>query len=402
MFPVFLAVALVLRQNPGPPINGGLPSVSPDGKYIAFVSARSGNQEVFVMGSDGSDQRQVTRATGRVGMPSWAPDGKRILFQAMTRDSVTLYAILPSGDGLTRLGSYAGHMAALAPDGRRVGVSTGVRMNQNYIMSDLDGAHPDTVVRGPGIVVDPAWSPDGKQIAYAFVDTTRSMRMWLVKSDWTGRRPVAEPTDSGAHPQWGRWSPDGKRLVVQAGIYGAQGSTAHLWLIEPGTGKVTKLAPHREAYLDETPAWFPDGKRIAFQSDRTGRMEVWAMNADGTGAQQLTQAAVAAPGAANADAITGMWDGTMGPADSPKATSIMFHITFDGKSVSGSVEGGTGTIGTVTNGTYDPQTGALKLEIDVPGEVSRGLFEGMVKDGVARGKVTIGAQIGQFELTRKG
>ena len=54
------------------------------------------------------------------------------------------------------------------------------------------------------------------------------------------------------------------------------------------SGATRKLASHTEAYLDETPSWFPDGKRLAFQSNRTGRMEVWVMNADGSAARQLS------------------------------------------------------------------------------------------------------------------
>ena len=55
------------------------------------------------------------------------------------------------------------------------------------------------------------------------------------------------------------------------------------------SGNVHKLAPHTERYLDETPAWFPDAKRLAFQSNRTGRMEIWVMNADGTVPRQVTR-----------------------------------------------------------------------------------------------------------------
>jgi TolB protein len=59
-------------------------------------------------------------------------------------------------------------------------------------------------------------------------------------------------------------------------------------VVEVQTGEARKLAPHDRAYLDETPSWFPDGKRIAFQSNRTGRMEVWIMSADGSGPEQVT------------------------------------------------------------------------------------------------------------------
>ena len=66
-------------------------------------------------------------------------------------------------------------------------------------------------------------------------------------------------------------------------------NTAHIWVIDVKSGAATKLNPHSTPYLDETPSWFPDGKRIAFQSDRSGRMEIWTMNADGSGAVQVTK-----------------------------------------------------------------------------------------------------------------
>jgi TolB protein len=43
-----------------------------------------------------------------------------------------------------------------------------------------------------------------------------------------------------------------------------------------------------KVYLDETPSWFSDGKSVAFQSNRTGRMEIWTINADGSDLRQLT------------------------------------------------------------------------------------------------------------------
>ena len=63
----------------------------------------------------------------------------------------------------------------------------------------------------------------------------------------------------------------------------------NIWVIDLESGRATKLAEHRAAYQDEVPAWFPDAKRIVFQSNRTGRWEIWVMNADGSGARQITR-----------------------------------------------------------------------------------------------------------------
>jgi TolB protein len=62
-----------------------------------------------------------------------------------------------------------------------------------------------------------------------------------------------------------------------------------IWIVDVATGRSVKIGEHATPYLDELPSWFPDGKRIAFQSDRTGRWEIWLMNVDGSGARQLTR-----------------------------------------------------------------------------------------------------------------
>jgi Tol biopolymer transport system component len=85
--------------------------------------------------------------------------------------------------------------------------------------------------------------------------------------------------------------------AVRAGRYSRQNpsqNTAHIWLIDVDTGARRKLAAHDDRpYLDETPSYLADG-RIAIQSNRTGRMEIWIIGVDGS-ATQLTRSARALP-----------------------------------------------------------------------------------------------------------
>jgi len=87
------------------------------------------------------------------------------------------------------------------------------------------------------------------------------------------------------------WSPDGTRIAFQVSKVDVDPSIhiSHIYVLDVASGALTKLAAHERTYLDEAPAWFPDGKHIVFQSDRTGTMQLWVMNADGTGARQLTR-----------------------------------------------------------------------------------------------------------------
>lgn len=295
-----LAVALCLAAplsaqsttppaRPAPkPINGGLPSVSPDGKQIAFSARRDLTKpgEIFVINADGTSERRV--ATGS-GMPYWVNKGTMLFYTgpngteaALVDGARTQPAPMPPG----------GRGFAPSPDGRSVVYSAGTPPQMDLVVSTIEGANPRAVVSGQGMVFNGTWSPDGKSIAYARVDSTRDMQMWIVNADGTGRRQITRFAGADGRPQWPSWSPDGKWIAVQSGAYNQQNpatNSAHIWLVNVETGEATKLASHDRPYLDETPSFFPDGKRIAFQSDRTGRMEVWVMNVDGTGARQVTR-----------------------------------------------------------------------------------------------------------------
>jgi tricorn protease len=111
------------------------------------------------------------------------------------------------------------------------------------------------------------------------------MQIWIVTTDGSAARQVTHFTPEQGSPQCPAFSPDARRLAVQA----EAGHVGHVWLVDPASGEGVKLAPHTDAYRDELPAWFPDGRRLAFQSDRTGPWEVWTMNADGSDARQLTR-----------------------------------------------------------------------------------------------------------------
>jgi Tol biopolymer transport system component len=146
-----------------------------------------------------------------------------------------------------------------------------------------------TIATKVGPFFNTALSAD-ERVAITHMEPGASPQVWLFDNGALRALTHFAPADGA--PQWPSWTSDGQTIAVQAGVYNQrqpETNTAHIWRVNVATGAATKLAAHDRPYLDETPAYFPDGTRLAFQSNRTGRMEVWIMNADGTGARQLTK-----------------------------------------------------------------------------------------------------------------
>jgi Tol biopolymer transport system component len=270
-------------------VNGSLPHVSPNGKQIVFSSNRSGTDDLFVIKSDGSEEKQLTNTTEHEGFVAWTSDSNGVLFYVLKNGVSTIFRIDITGQNQQLIARVPGRSPALSSDGKQLLYATGSWTEMSLYLTTLSGENPRQINDGKSIAWKPTWSPNGKEFAFTGRNNPKSeLAVFVTNADGTQVRQVSNvPLEEGA-AQWPVWSNDGRWLAIQVGSR-VKKNSAHIWLVEVATGQSRKLAAHEEAYLDETPSWFPDGKRLAFQSDRTGRMEVWIMNVDGTNPRQLTR-----------------------------------------------------------------------------------------------------------------
>jgi TolB protein len=283
--------ALSAPPSPSPtpiPVYSGLPVVSPDGARIAFNSNSAGDDDLFVISADGKEQHQLTHTAEDESNLAWTKNGKEILFSVFKDGTSRLFAIDAKGKNQHELANMSGRAPTLSPDGKRLVYMAGTWTATRLTVSLLDGSNARQITDDSSIAWNNHWSPDGRRIAFTSRENPKGeLAVFVMNADGSARRQVTHvPAEEGG-AQWPVWSADGQRLAIQVNSR-KQKNSAHIWIVDVVSGEAHKLAAHTEAYLDETPSWFPDGKRIAFQSNRSGRMEVWVMKTDGTGARQLT------------------------------------------------------------------------------------------------------------------
>ena len=229
--------------------NGSAPAWSPDGRTIAFFS----DTKIYLMNADGSEHRPLTRplTAGRKQSLAWSPDGRKLAFLNdgdCAQFCFNLYVVNSDGSGLRNLTSK------LAGGGR---------------FGDA------------GLVTDPAWSPDGKKIAFVRLNGSPGEPIYVVKADGSGLRNLTpKPVGTYAAPAW---SPDGRKLAFVSDRDG----NPEVYVINANGSGQRNLT--RNPSYDADPAWSPDGRSIAFRSTRDGNTEVYAMNADGSEQRNLTR-----------------------------------------------------------------------------------------------------------------
>jgi TolB protein len=212
---------------------------------VPGVSGEKTGREIWIYRNG---QRAVLSGPGEASSPAWSPDGR-----------------------------------LLAYDFRPAGVST-----SEIWVSAADGSSRRQLSRdGAGSHSSLAWSPDGQRLAYVARDyRTGTNGVWLLNlADGTPTPLLSSNFDYFSDLQW---SPDGRKLLVVSGVPGAA-PRAVLKLIDAATKAVGDVLPKREkAGVDDQPRWSPDGRAIAFSSDRSGTRQIWLAHADGTNLRRLT------------------------------------------------------------------------------------------------------------------
>ncbi|MCX7961632.1 MAG: Tol-Pal system beta propeller repeat protein TolB [Burkholderiales bacterium] len=145
-------------------------------------------------------------------------------------------------------------------------------------IADADGAGEETALASLEPIISPAWSPDGRRLAYVSFENKKPVI--YVHSLADGRRQVAANfRGSNSAPAW---SPDGTRLAVALSRDGG----TQLYLINPDGSGLRRLT-HSNA-VDTEPAFAPDGQTIYFTSDRGGSPQIYRMPVAGGEAQRVT------------------------------------------------------------------------------------------------------------------
>ena len=143
---------------------------------------------------------------------------------------------------------------------------------------DVDGSNPQLVIASKDPLMSPAWSPDGRQLAYVgFVNHGSA----IYTVDLQTRMPhmlVHEQGVNGAPA----WAPDGRSLAVSLSF----GVNADIYVVDVLTGARRRLTDHPA--IDTEPTWSPDGSQIAFTSDRGGLPQVYVVSSNGGPAHRVS------------------------------------------------------------------------------------------------------------------
>jgi Tol biopolymer transport system component/DNA-binding winged helix-turn-helix (wHTH) protein len=317
-------------------------AISPDGNVLAYVTNEpNGGQRIWARQVNApSDRRELVAPAAGVVYPglAFAPDGQHVYFAAARQDSpsAALQRVPVFGGPVRTVVEEIGSPISFSPDGRRLTFIRGRDDGRALYVSDVDGGNQRQLIApgGPRVLTVPAWSPDGRTIASGYV---------LPEEYQSGRAAMGVTTfdaASGAEgPQLpGRWFeinlltwlPDGGGVLLSASE--RELSPAQIWRIPFPEGEPRRVTNDLNSYqglsltadarslvtvqTDRVPniwvapasdpararqltsgagrldgyygvAWTPDG-RILYASIASGGWDIWVMNADGTGARQLT------------------------------------------------------------------------------------------------------------------
>ncbi len=299
------------------------PAASPDGKTMAFVSARSGRSRIWLKQLSSGDEVALT--DGEDTNPTFSPDGSQIAFARNEDGQTSLWRVSIVGGQPRRFVEDA-VSGAWSPDGSRFAflrVSEGGPNFGEVWVADADGSKPRRIHENVSALRWLSWSPDGERLLSASVPLANAAIHYVVVSADGGPAEIVHPAGGLALTSNPVWLGDGERIayailealattvtgqasrivehslrtgevreilnlpsscrdlaVLGPGrlLIGMAQQSQNLVLIDhPGTPRATQRWLTRGGGADRQPVFSPDGSRLLFSSNRSGNLDLWEM-----------------------------------------------------------------------------------------------------------------------------
>lgn len=230
-------------------------------------------------------------ASDSTAQPGTSGSPGTLAFTKVGADGGTAIHVVSARGGRSRRLSDGGldDFPAWSPDGRQIAFSS-LRgdTSQIYLMK-ADGSGERRLTAGRGSATDPAWSPDGTRIAFTRVAEGSTGDIHVIGVDGRGETQLTD-ADTPTHgifsyDDQAAWSPDGTRIAFISNR--DVDLDYEIWVMNADGSAPVRLTRTRELELDKAPAWSPDGSLLAFSRGRGDRTAIWTMRPDGNAARRL-------------------------------------------------------------------------------------------------------------------
>jgi TolB protein len=244
-------------------------------------------KEIYVADYDGANQQQITTTRQLNLNPSWAADARAIVYAAyrnnVAPDIIASFIYTGVRQDLTkgrfRDGAY---LPVYSPDGKQIlfhATAQGARASDIWVMN-ADGSNPRRLTTHPDADTSPTWSPSGTQIAFTS-DRTGRPQIYIMNADGSGTRRLDIPDTEADRATW---APAPHNEIA----YSARtGPGYDIKVHELTTGQTRQLTFGEGT--NESPAYSPTGRHLAFTSTRAGNVQIFIMGRDGQGLRQITR-----------------------------------------------------------------------------------------------------------------
>lgn len=253
-FGVFAGVKAGTPTRVAQTANGLMAPVwSPDGKQIA--AAGPNYTGIYVFNADGSNGVQLTNAEGAGYKMAWSKDGKEIVGRVNVREGVRILHEMKAWNATTGSVRTVANRAPTNANPRTAGTSVSLLKNMTEDAAGVAANTPALAAYAGRTVVNPALSPDGKQIAFQIV----GKGMFVINADGTNLRSLG----AGSHPAW---MPDNKTLVYTIVRDNGSAITGSTVMTIDLSNNAKEVLINDAKLIPLTPAINADGTRMAFEN----------------------------------------------------------------------------------------------------------------------------------------